>query len=98
MKGSIGQGYTIPLAGNHRCDITLHVGRVFNELVYDIWHNDYFIARYHNTTKFFRWELLLGKDRKITRRLTNNKLMKVIDELNNKIKQLGIDDEVKLKN
>lgn len=97
MKVSIGQGYTIPLADNHRCDITLYEGKVFNELNYDIWHNDYFIARYHNSTKFFRWELLFGKGKSISSKLTNRKLLKVIHELNDKIKLLGIDDEISIK-
>lgn len=97
MKVNVNTGYeyTMPLADNHRCDITLHEGKLFNEINYDIWHNDSALARYHNSVKFFRWELLFGKD--ISHKLTNNKFLKFIDDLNHKIKLLDIDDEVSIK-
>lgn len=94
MKCSKGHGFTIPLADDHRCDITLHEGKIFNELNYDVWKNGNGVAKYHNSKKFFRWELLFGRDKPISVELTNRKFLKTINELNGKIDELEIDDEI----
>lgn len=97
MKVNIGHGRTIPLAGNHRCDITIHEGKVFDKVYYDIWHNDSTMAKYHNSARFFRWGLLFGRNKEVTYNLVRNKWFKVMNDINDKIKLLGIDDEISIR-
>ena len=92
MWVKIGDGFELPLAGNHRVDFSIYGGNAFVKLTVDIWNNESSIALHSEEFRIFRWERLLGN--RLAKKLVDRKFRKIIINLNKTISKLGIDDGI----